>query len=78
MPDQRSPESGSAQGVQLETSLTYDFTRTLSLGVGGRYWAMWTDDAASTNIFGTSCPCQTLPSKAERGGMFVQGSYKFN
>lgn len=27
-----------------------------------------------TNIFGNPCPCQTLPSRTERYGGFVQAS----
>ena len=76
--DNRSPETGKARGVQLETILSYELTAALSLGIGGRYWAMWTNDNAYTNIFGTPCPCQTLPSKTERYGVFFQAAYKFD
>jgi opacity protein-like surface antigen len=78
VPDQTSPETGSGQGVQLETILSYDVTPLLSIGVGGRYWAMWTNDTAYTNIFGTPCPCQLLPSKTERYGVFLQAAYRFS
>jgi opacity protein-like surface antigen len=72
-----SPESGNGQGVQLEAILSYYVTPAFSLGVGGRYWAMWTNDSAITNFGGAPCPCQTLPSKTERAGTFLQASYKF-
>ncbi|MGE0035221.1 MAG: hypothetical protein AB7S93_06265 [Xanthobacteraceae bacterium] len=66
MSDDQSPETGKGRGVQLEAVVSYDITPAFSVGVGGRYWAMWTDDSAYVNIFGTPCPCQTLPSKTER------------
>lgn len=73
-----SPEFAKGQGVQLEALLSYALTPKFSLGVGGRYWAMWATNDAYTNAFGTPCPdCQTLPSRTERYGMFVQASYKF-
>lgn len=71
-----SPEWGTGNGVQLETVLSYYVTPEFSIGVGGRYWAMWTTDAY-TAFGGTPCPCPTLPSKAERYGVFVQASYRF-
>jgi hypothetical protein len=38
---------------------------------------MWTDTDALVNIFGTACPCQTLPTRTERYGAFLQAAYKF-
>jgi opacity protein-like surface antigen len=78
VPDTVSKEKGFGQGVQLEALLAYAFNQSFSVGAGGRYWAMWANDGALTNIFGTLCPCQTLPSRTERYGGFVQASYKFN
>jgi opacity protein-like surface antigen/outer membrane protease len=72
-----STETGNGKGVQLEAILAYSFANSFSIGAGGRYWAMWATDAY-TNIFGTACPCQTLPSRTERYGGFVQASYKFD
>ncbi len=72
-----STETGSGQGVQLEAILSYAIGKSFSVGAGGRYWAMWATDA-STNIFGTTCPCQTLPARTERYGGFVQASYKLD
>lgn len=77
--DTLSKESGSGQGVQFEALLAYAFNDAFSVGAGGRYWAMWaTSDGSSVKIFGTDCPCQTLPSRTERYGGFLQASYKFN
>jgi len=70
-----STESGSGQGVQLETILSYAFDNGFSIGAGGRYWAMWAP-AAYTHDFGAPCPCLTLPVKTERYGAFLQASYK--
>jgi opacity protein-like surface antigen len=77
VPSTLSPETGQGQGVQLEAILSYAFANGLNLGAGGRYWAMWSPDT-TTNIFGTGCPCQTLPVRTERYGGFVQASYKFD
>jgi opacity protein-like surface antigen len=72
-----SPESGAGQGVQVEAILSYAFSNAFSVGAGGRYWAMWAP-SASTNAFGTPCPCQGLPVSTERYGGFIQASYKFD
>ncbi|WP_244432052.1 omptin family outer membrane protease [Rhodopseudomonas sp. B29] len=73
-----SPERGTGQGVQLETILSYQFNNAFSIGAGARYWAMWATTNAYTNAFGTPCPCQTLPSRTERYGTFLQAAYKFD
>jgi opacity protein-like surface antigen len=72
-----STETGNGRGVQLEAILAYSLGKSFSIGAGGRYWAMWATDSY-TNIFGTPCPCQTLPSRTERYGAFVQASYKLD
>lgn len=72
-----SPEFAKGRGVQLEAILSYALTRNFDVGVGARYWAVWAIDDAYTNAFGTACPCQTLPMRQERYGLFVQASYKF-
>ena len=72
-----STETGGGQGFQLEAILSYAFANGLNLGAGGRYWSMWAP-GAYTNIFGTPCPCQTLPVRTERYGVFAQASYKFD
>jgi opacity protein-like surface antigen len=72
-----SPESGTGQGVQLEGIVAYSLGKYFSVGAGGRYWAMWANDA-TTNFFGTPCPCQTQPVKTERYGVFLQASVKLD
>ena len=71
-----SPESGTGIGVQLESILSYLITDQLSVGVGGRYWAMWTTKNAITEFAGAPCPCPTQPAKTERYGVFVQVDYR--
>jgi hypothetical protein len=73
-----SPESGTGRGVQLEGILSYLVTDQFSLGVGGRYWAMWTTKDAITEFGGAPCPCQTLPAKTDRYGVFIQAAYRFD
>jgi opacity protein-like surface antigen/outer membrane protease len=75
--NQNSTETGHGFGVQLDAILSYYFTPAFSVGAGGRYWAMWTNDSSYTNLFGTPCPCQTLPVKTDRFGLLVQADYKF-
>jgi opacity protein-like surface antigen len=75
--DQSSPETGRGMGIQLDATLSYDITPAFEVGVGGRYWAMWTSNSSYINIFGTPCPCQTEPVKAEQYGLLVQADYKF-
>ncbi|WP_322515368.1 porin family protein [Rhodopseudomonas palustris] len=76
--DTVSPERGTGQGVQLEAILSYQVTNAFSVGAGARYWAMWATTNAYTNAFGSECPCQTLPTRTERYGTFLQASYKFD
>src|SRR6266700_3668657 len=77
VPSTVSPETGSGRGVQLEAVLAYSLGKSFSVGAGGRYWEMWATNGY-TNIFGNPCPCQTLPSRTERNGAFVQASYKLD
>jgi opacity protein-like surface antigen/outer membrane protease len=76
--NQYSPETGRGYGVQLDAILSYYMTPAFNVGVGGRYWAMWTTNNAYTNIFSTPCPCQTEPVKTDRYGLLVQADYKFD
>ncbi|WP_247800677.1 hypothetical protein [Bradyrhizobium sp. 191] len=68
-------------GVQIETMLSYFLTNNFSIGVGARYWAMWTkNDSDVTNCRGC-IPDQThalAKYSMERWGTFFQASYKLN
>jgi len=54
-------ESGTGTGLQLESILSYLVTDQFSVGISGRYWAMWTTKDAISDTDGAPCPCQTLP-----------------
>jgi opacity protein-like surface antigen len=73
--DLLSPEEGHGVGVQLEGMLAYDVTEALSVGVGGRYWSMWT---TSGNVdFGGTGTFVPMRYAAEQAHLLVQGSLKF-
>lgn len=70
-----SPEHGEGVGVQLEATLSYDVTDALSLGIGGRYWSMWT---TSGNVnFGATGTIIPMRYAAEQAQLLVQGAYRF-
>lgn len=71
-----SPESGRGIGVQLEATLAYALTESLSLGIGGRYWSMWTE--TGTVNFGGSGPIIPMRYASEQAQLLFQGSYRFN
>ncbi|MCA6107956.1 outer membrane protein [Bradyrhizobium cenepequi] len=78
--DQRGSGGG---GVQVEGVLSYFITDNFSVGVGGRYWAMWTprySKATCTGCDGAGIITEPLPGKysMERWGTFLQASYKFD
>lgn len=73
--NQNSLEFGRGYGAQTEVILSYLLANKLSVGVGGRYLAMWTRKKAFTDIFG-GWAHPTLLSKTERGGVFLQLSYE--
>lgn len=72
-----SPAWGTGRGMQMEAILTYDISPQFSIGIGGRYWAMWATDVITAS-FGSAVPTQTLPIRSERYGTFLQASYKFD
>ncbi|MBO4228418.1 outer membrane beta-barrel protein [Bradyrhizobium neotropicale] len=77
--DQRGSGGG---GVQLEGVLSYFVTDNFSVGVGARYWAMWTsrgseDFASGRNGVGTVHLANDAKYSMERWGTFLQASYKF-
>jgi hypothetical protein len=76
------PQNGSGRGVQTELILTYLVSENLKLGIGGRYWALWTEGARQSchgdcgDGF-TSSPPLPYTANTERFGGFVQASYQF-
>jgi opacity protein-like surface antigen/outer membrane protease len=76
------PESGNARGVQIEVLLSYYVAPNLSLGVGGRYWGMWTTNGQVTRTIDNGAPIATSPTQFFKGvteqvGAFVQAAYCF-
>jgi opacity protein-like surface antigen/outer membrane protease len=68
-------ESGHGTGVQAEAFLSYLVTNQLSVGVGGRYWALWT---TSGNDAAGGVPQQRNDTfRTDRVGVTFQASYKF-
>jgi hypothetical protein len=76
------PESGNGRGVQLEALLSYYITPQFSVGVGGRYWGLWTSTAQANRDFDatgipTPTPPQYFKGVVEQAGVLVQASYRF-
>jgi len=71
-----SPENGHGIGVQLEAILSYAVTDALRIGVGGRYWSMWTT-SGEVNFGGTGT---IIPMRyaVEQAHLLVQGAYRFD
>jgi opacity protein-like surface antigen len=76
------PETGNAKGVQLEVLLSYYLTPNLSLGVGGRYWGLWTTNAQAIRNVDNGLPIpatapQFFKGVTEQAGAFLQVAYCF-
>jgi hypothetical protein len=65
--------SATGDGVQVDTALSYYLTPQWSVGIGGRYWGMWTNPYGQFNA-----PPQYFKAQIEQLGAFVQTSYKFD
>lgn len=70
-----SPESANGNGAQLELMLKYALTEQLSVGVGGRYWTMWTRDG-TVNFGGEAIV--PMRYSVEQAALLVQGAYTFS
>jgi hypothetical protein len=70
-----SPEDGERVGVQLEATRSYAVTDAFSLGIGGRYWSVWTTNG--TVNFGGTSTIVPMRYAAKQAHLQVQGSYKF-
>jgi opacity protein-like surface antigen len=79
------PQSGTGHGVQTELILTYALTDYLNIGVGGRYWAIWSTGANqgcrggcdNTGAYIVDA-ASAFTTNTQRYGTFVQMSYRFN
>lgn len=77
--DQRGNGGG---GVQVEAILSYFITSNFSVGIGGRYWAMWTKKdseltCSGCDVFGAVIGPTPAKYSMERWGTFLQASYRF-
>jgi len=74
------PASGNGRGVQVEAVASYYITPRWSVGVGARYWGLWTSPNGQLSF--TFPPPATAPqyfrAQVEQLGAFVQTSYKFD
>ncbi len=74
--------SNKGAGVQLEAMISYYITSQFSVGVGGRYWSLWTTDGQVIRTVGNGMPITPLPPQifkgaVEQAGVFLQASYRF-
>jgi hypothetical protein len=76
------PASGRGVGTELEAALSYLVTEQFSIGVGARYWAMWTVDAQrhceNCTAVGSVSPPTSFRAATEQLGVFVQAGYRFD
>jgi opacity protein-like surface antigen/outer membrane protease len=68
-------ESGTGRGVQMEAILSYQVAPRFSIGVGARYWAMWTGKGSDS--FNGVPIDRTDTYRYERLGALLQASYQF-
>jgi opacity protein-like surface antigen len=66
--------SHGGQGAQVEALLSYYLSDRFAVGVGGRYWTMWTTNGQFVNITGSP---RYYRAAFEQAGAFVQASYAF-
>jgi opacity protein-like surface antigen/outer membrane protease len=77
------PESANTGvGVQIEAMLSYLVTSHFSIGLGGRYWALWTNNGQANRTTDDGAPIIPMAPQAFRGtveeaGVFLQGAYRF-
>jgi outer membrane protease len=68
--------------VQLEAMISYYVTPQVSVGLGGRYWALWTNDGqvvrtVDNGVPITQTPPQVFKGAVEQAGVFLQAAYRF-
>jgi opacity protein-like surface antigen len=71
---------GQGIGVQLQAVLSYDVTDRLTVGIGARYWAMWTTSGELQMIAptGPSGPLAPTLTSVQLAGVFAQLGYRFD
>ncbi|MEX6506112.1 outer membrane beta-barrel protein [Jiella sp. M17.18] len=68
-------ESGEGRGAQFQAMASYAVTPHFNLGVGGRYWSMWT--TRGSDVFGGTPIARNDTYRYERYGLIAQAGYKF-
>ena len=63
-------------GTQIEAMLSYYLTEDFSLGLGARYWSLWT--TSGTDAFNKTLESRSDSYMLERYGVLVQATYKFD
>jgi hypothetical protein len=77
------PESSNnGAGVQVEATMSYAISPQFSVGVGGRYWALWTTNGQAIRTVDGGAPITPTPPQAfkgavEQAGVFLQAAYRF-
>jgi opacity protein-like surface antigen len=70
--------SHGGQGAQVEALLSYYLTDRFAVGVGARYWTMWTTNGQHGFIQGDTVDLPRFyRATVEQAGAFVQASYTF-
>jgi opacity protein-like surface antigen len=68
--------SHGGQGAQVDALLSYYLTDRFAVGVGGRYWTMWTTNGQFVNTAQPGAP-RYYRAAFEQAAAFVQASYTF-
>jgi opacity protein-like surface antigen len=68
--------SNGGRGVQTEAQLSYYLTDRFAVGIGARYWALWTTNGEFT-AGNPPGPPRYYRASFEQAGVFVQTSYTF-
>jgi opacity protein-like surface antigen len=71
-----SPEWANGTGAQLELILAYAITGQLKIGIGARYWNMWTE--SGTVNFGGNGTYVPMRFSVEQAALLMQGSLSFD
>jgi opacity protein-like surface antigen len=69
--------SHGGQGAQVEALLSYYLSDRFAVGVGGRYWTMWTTNGQFTSTGTPGVAPRYYRAAFEQAGAFVQASYTF-
>jgi hypothetical protein len=62
--------------------ISYYVTPQVTVGMGGRYWALWTNNGHASRTVDNGFPIPETPPQAfkafaEQAGLFMQAAYHF-